>query len=425
MKTAILIGAGLRGITYTDFALNNEGKYKVVAVAEPVKERRDSLQKRHNIPDDMCFESWEPLLDMPKMADLAIICTMDKQHYDPFMKAVEKKYDILLEKPMSPDPKECIEMTEAAEKAGIKVLVCHVLRFAPFFKTLKGLILEGKIGDVINIEHAEDVGNLHQSHSFVRGNWCNSKESSSMILQKSCHDMDILQWLVGKKCKKVQSFGSLSHFNIKNKPEGSPERCIDGCPYGESCFYNSVKLYLEDESNDWFRDAATKKVKPTNAEVEKALRETDYGKCVYNCNNDVVDHQVVNLEFEDGEVASFTMSAFNKGSRKIRVMGTKGVLFGDAGDPFISYYSFATKETEEIHYTDITSNQDITGGHGGADTMIMFELYDYLTDNYDSYSICPIDDTCDNHLIAFAAEYSRVNGGKTVELAEFKKEVMR
>ncbi len=421
MKKVILIGAGLRGICYTDFALDHKDRYKVVAVAEPVKERRESLQRLHDVPEDMCFESWEELLNMPKFADLVMICTMDREHYEPCMKAIEKKYDILLEKPMSPDPKECVAMTRAAEAAGIKIIVCHVLRFAPFFKTLKGLILDGKIGDVVNIEHAEDVGNLHQSHSFVRGNWGNSKNSSPMILQKSCHDMDILQWLVGKKCKKIQSFGSLSHFNRANKPEGSPERCIEGCPYGETCFYNSVKLYLEDEQNDWFRGAATKNTNPTNAEVEKALRETNYGKCVYSCDNDVVDHQVVNLEFEDGVIASFTMSAFNEGGRKIRVMGTEGILFGDAEENFISYYSFATRKTEKIQYIEAATANDITGGHGGADTMIMVELYDYLTDNYNSYSICSIDDTCDNHLIAFAAEESRTNGGKTIELEEFKK----
>lgn len=367
MKTAILIGAGGRGITYTDFALTNKDKYKIVAVAEPVKDRRNYIKNMHNIPDEMCFESWESVLDMPKFADLVIICTMDNDHYGPCMKAIEQKYDILLEKPMSPDPKECIEMTNAAEEIGVKILVCHVLRFGLFFKTLKGLILDGKVGNVINIQHSEDVGNIHQSHSFVRGNWGNLKESSSMILQKCCHDMDIIQWLVGKKCKKIQSFGSLSHFNRANKPEGSPERCIEGCPYGETCYYNSVKLYLEDESNDWFRDSATKKVKPSYEEVEKALWETQYGKCVYSCNNDVVDHQIVNLEFEDGVVASLTMSAFNKGGRQIRIMGTKGMLTGNAKDTFVSLYDFATGKTEEIHYVDIAFANDITGGHGGAD----------------------------------------------------------
>ncbi len=424
MKTAILIGAGDRGKRYTDYALANKDKYKVVAVAEPVKGRRENMQKLHNIPDEMCFESWEEILDMPKLADLAIICTMDKDHYAPCMKAIERKYDILLEKPMSPDPKECTEIAEAAEKNGVKIIVCHVLRFGLFFKTLKGMILDGKIGDVINIQHAEHVGNVHQSHSFVRGNWGNTEESAPMILAKSCHDMDILQWLVGKKCTKVQSFGSLSHFNRANKPEGSPERCIEGCPYGESCFYNSVKLYLEDKSNDWFRGAATKKVKPSDAEVEKALWETQYGKCVYSCNNDVVDHQVVNLEFEGGAVVSFTMSAFNKGTREIRIMGTKGMLMGDFEDTYVTFYDFATRTTEKIEYISQAQAQDITGGHGGADELIMEELYDYLTDNYNSYSICSIDDTCDNHLIAFAAEESRVNGGKTIDFAEYKKQII-
>ncbi|MEE0896809.1 MAG: Gfo/Idh/MocA family oxidoreductase [Acutalibacteraceae bacterium] len=421
-KKVILIGAGLRGIGYTNKMLELENEFQVVAVAEPIKERREEIRIKHNIPNEMCFETWEPLLDMPKFADLAIIATMDRQHFDPSMKAIEQGYDILLEKPISPDPKECLALNEAAEKHGVKIVVCFVLRYAGFFLALKKLILEGKVGDIVNIVHVEGVGNRHQSHSFVRGNWKNSQESSFMLLQKSSHDIDILQWLIGKKCKKVQSFGSLSYFNRANKPEGSPERCIEGCPYGDECFYNSVNLYLEDKDNGWFRSAAARTpTNPSDELVEKALRESEYGKCVFNCNNDVVDHQVVNLEYEDGVTATFTMSAFNKGGRSIRIMGTKGELFGDAGDSYISFYNFETRETEKYEYADILQVQDITGGHGGGDSRMIEELYSYLNGTYNGVSITPFSESCDNHITTFAAEYSRVNGGKTVEIEDFKK----
>ncbi len=422
LKKVILIGAGLRGASYTREMLKADGKYQVVGVAEPVKNRREEIQKLHNIPDEMCYESWEPLLALPKCADLAVISTMDRQHFEPAMKAIEAGYDLLLEKPISPNPSECLALEAAARKHNTKIVVCFVLRYSAFFMALKKFILDGKLGKIINVVHVEGVGNRHQSHSFVRGNWKNSTESSFMLLQKSSHDIDIMQWLIGEKCKKVQSFGSLSYFNKANKPEGSPERCIEGCPYADSCFYNSVKLYLDDKNNEWFRSAAAKTAtNPSDEAVEKALKETEYGKCVFNCSNDVVDHQVVNLEYENGITASFTMSAFNKGGRSIRIMGTNGELFGSDNQNFISFYNFETKETEEIKYSDLLQIPDITGGHGGGDTKIVAELYDYLNDNYQGFSITPFEDSSDNHITTFAAEYSRVNGGKTIDIEDYKK----
>lgn len=295
------------------------------------------------------------------------------------MRAIEQKYDILLEKPMAPYPEQCLEIARSAEKNGVRIVVCHVLRFSDFFKKLKELILQGKAGKIATLQHTEGVGNVHQSHSFVRGNWKNSEESAPMILAKSCHDMDIIQWLIGGKCTKIQSFDSLSYFTLENKPEHFPERCIDGCPYDDTCYYNAVELYLKDETNDWFRRTATMMPNPTNEEVEKALHETDYGKCVYNCNNNVVDHQIVNMEFESGITASFTMSAFNKGGRRLRIMGTKGELFGDLDDNYVSFYDFSTKETEKIPISETVTNQDLTGGHSGGDEGLMSELYKYLT----------------------------------------------
>ena len=223
----------------------------------------------------MCFEDWNELFSLGKIADVAIIATMDKQHYAPVLKACDLKYDVLLEKPVSTVPSECKEIALCAEKNNVKVIVCTVLRYTPLFMTLKKLIDEGRIGKVMSINHEECVGNVHQSHSFVRGNWGNEGRSSCMLLQKSCHDADILQWLIGKKCKKIQSFGKLTHFKAENAPEGAPERCSDGCPHESSCPYSTLKLYLNSKDDHWFRPAAAHSVErenffPTNEDVMKA-----------------------------------------------------------------------------------------------------------------------------------------------------------
>lgn len=413
--TAILIGAGLRGIDYTDIMLKLGDKYKVIAVAEPIDSRREYIKQKHNIKDEYCFKDYKPLLELGKIADFAIIATMDQGHYEPAMKAISLKYDLLLEKPVSNNPKECLEIAKYAEQMGVKVLVCHVLRYSDMFVTIKKLILKGIIGDIVSINHEECVGNVHQSHSFVRGNWGNSKRSSCMLLQKSCHDMDILQWLVGKKCKKVQSFGSLTYFTKANAPKDSPDYCIDGCP-SKDCPYNAVKLYLDDKENDWFRSAATRESNPTDEKVENALRTTQYGKCVFKCDNDVVDHQVVNLLFEDGVTATFTMNAFNKGGRFIHIMGTNGELRAAIdGESPISVYDFKTKTTKEY---DVISADGMDNGHGGGDEGIVKTLYEYLNECDDGISASGITTSVNNHLIVFAAEESRLTN-KVIDLDEY------
>lgn len=413
--TAILIGAGLRGKEYTDVMASLDDKYKVIAVAEPIDSRRNYIKEKHKIKDELCFKDYNDLLNLGKIADFAIVATMDKDHYVPAMKAISLKYDLLLEKPVSTNPKECLDIANAAKKNNVKVLVCHVLRYSEMFIKIKKLILSGAIGDIVSINHEECVGNVHQSHSFVRGNWGNSKKSSCMLLQKSCHDMDILQWLIDKKCLKVQSFGSLTYFKKENAPKSSPEYCIDGCPM-KDCPYNAVKLYLDDKDNDWFRSAASKISNPTDKDVEYALRNSQYGKCVYKCDNDVVDHQTVNMLFEDGVTATFTMNAFNKGGRFIHIMGTNGELRAaiDGQSP-ITIYDFKTKETK-----DYEVNTD--DGHGGGDEGIVKTLYDYLNDTYDGVSATGIETSVNNHMIVFAAEKSRETN-TVVDIDEYINEI--
>ena len=407
--TAILIGAGNRGEAYTNIMAQKGDKFKVIAVAEPIESRRNAIKEKHQIPDNMCFEDWRPLLSLGKIADIAIIATMDKRHLEPTMEAISLQYDILLEKPVSPDPAECLKIADYAEKMGVKIVVCHVLRYTPFFITIKKLIDDGRLGDIISINHEECVGNVHQSHSFVRGNWGNSERASCMLLQKSCHDMDILQWLIGKKCKKIQSFGTLTHFKKENAPENAPDYCIEGCPKADTCPYNAVKLYLEDKENAWFRTTATREANPSDEIVEKALRTTQYGKCVYKCDNDVVDHQTVNMLFEDDVTVTFTMNAFNKGGRFIHIMGTKGELHAEMGaiERPITLYEFETGQTQEI---PIVAKDGILNGHGGGDEGIIDSLYEYLVGEYKGCSISDIRTSVNNHLIVFAAEESRANG---------------
>ncbi len=411
--TVALIGAGLRGMMYTSEMKGLPKNFKVVAVAEPDEGRRRKVQEKHGISDDMCFDSWTEILSGPKLADIALICTTDNMHYEVAMKAIERGYDIILEKPVAPTAKECADIAFAAEKKNVKVLVCHVLRYTPFFKKIKTLIRDGAIGEVMSVIHVEAVGNVHQSHSYVRGNWHSEEESAPMLLAKCCHDIDILQWLLDKPCKRVQSFGELTYFKKENAPEGAPIRCIDGgCPIENTCPYNCRKLYYESKDNDWFRPACTKGIAkshiPTDEEVMTALKTTDYGLCVFHANNNVVDHQVVNMEFEGGKTVSLTMNAFNEGGRYIRVFGTKGELYANMSDEKISVYIFEDKKLRKIKVGNI-----VRGGHGGGDKGMISEAYDYFSGNYKGFTAADIDISVKNHLIGFAAEKARKSG--TVE----------
>ncbi len=408
--TAILIGAGLRGTVYTNEMLNFKDKFKVIGVAEPIESRRNKIKEKHGISDDMCFGGWEEILAKPKIADLAVICTMDDMHYEPAMKAIELGYNILLEKPVAPTAQECADILLAAEKKGVKVLVCHVLRYTPFFKKVKQIVMDGTIGDIMSVLHVEAVGNVHQSHSYVRGNWHSEKETTPMLLAKCCHDLDILQWILDEPCEKIQSFGKLTYFTPQNAPEGAPKRCIDGgCPIEDTCPYNCRKLYLESKDNSWFRPACTKGIAkgeiPTDEEVMTALKTTDYGLCVYHANNDVVDHQTVNMQFRSGANATISMNAFNKGGRYIRIFGTKGELFAYMDADKIEIYTFEDKKHTEV--PSISTDESILGGHGGGDAGLIYELYDYLGGNYKGYCAADINISVKNHLIGFAAEKSR------------------
>lgn len=412
----ILIGAGNRGTTYARHAYDACPELEIIAVADPNPVRRNHIKEKFNLPESACFESWENILALPKFADAAIIATQDQMHFEPAMKAIELGYNLLLEKPAAPTPKECYKIADAANKKGVQVFICHVLRFTPFFTTLKRIIDEGKIGKVMAINHYEGVGHIHYSHSFTRGNWHKESDSSPMLLAKSCHDIDILQWLVGEKCTRVHSFGTLSHFCAANKPEGAPEYCYMGCPAAESCPYNAEKIYACEKSHYISRAADSES--PTADDVRRVLTETNYGRCVYQCDNDVVDHQIVNLEYEGGATVSFTMCAFNEGGRRIHIMGTKGEVYATMKDKTITLYEFETGKKTDVPIVDAITNQEITGGHGGGDRGIMRALSEFLTGTYKGNGLTNISTSVANHLTVFAAEQAR-REGRVVTVDEY------
>ena len=397
--TAVVLGAGSRGSTYAGFSKEYPEVLRIVALAEPRADRRNLLADALDVPEAQRFASWQELLAQPKMADCAFVCTMDDDHTEPAIRAMELGYHILLEKPMSNTEAECRRIVEAAERTGLALAVCHVLRYTPFYMTLKELIDRGRIGRVTTINQIENVGYWHQAHSFVRGNWRSTRETSPMLLQKSCHDMDILLWLMGRDCLRVQSFGSLGHFTPENAPEGAPERCLDGCPHADSCPYYAPKLYLDMNRTGWPVDVITTDL--SEAGRRRALEEGPYGRCVYHCDNDVVDRQVVNLEFEGGAVATFTMTAFSADfSRQLKIFGTEGQITADMGTKEIVLHRFG-----EEKQTVPLLGDGVHSGHGGGDYGILRDFLHILRHGGESRTGARI--SLQSHLICFAAERSR------------------
>ncbi|MBR4983680.1 MAG: Gfo/Idh/MocA family oxidoreductase [Lachnospiraceae bacterium] len=410
--TAILLGAGHRGAdAYASYALQYPEELTFVGVAEPRKERREEFQKAHNIEDKYAVESWEELLAFPKLADLVLICTQDHMHMEPMSKAMELGYDILVEKPISPVKEELIDLKEKTENYEGMISVCHVLRYSPFFRKIKEILDAGTIGELMNIQHMESIGFWHMAHSFVRGNWRNTEESSPICLAKTCHDFDILLWLTGKKCLRVSSFGSLKLFRKEMAPEGAPERCTDGCPHRSSCPFFAPKFYLEHPKAivDGFRKVVT--MDETTEGLMQALKTGPYGRCVYACDNDVCDHQVVNMDMEGGLTISFTLSAFtNECERTITLQGSRGEIKGWMEEDKIVVTDFVTGN-KTIHKLNTPKI-----GHSGSDASMMQELISLIATGRQKENVSNATQAIDSHLIAFAAEESRLANGKVIEL---------
>ncbi|MEC0241843.1 Gfo/Idh/MocA family oxidoreductase [Paenibacillus dokdonensis] len=416
--TAVLLGAGSRGrYIYGPYAEKHPEELKIVAVAEPNEERRHRMAAIHDIVPEYVYTSWEQAFEKGRIADVMIISTLDRLHFEPAMKALELGYHILLEKPMSPLAEECIRIEQAALTHQRVLAVSHVLRYSPFWSGIKRCIEAGDVGTIATIQHSEYVGYRHMTHSYVRGNWRNSAETSPMVLAKSCHDLDIISWLMDKPCTHVSSFGSLLHYREEHAPEGSTARCTDGCQVEQSCPFSALKLYNQPPEHPWARYITHDL---THEGIMTALKEGPFGRCVYHCDNNVVDHQIVNMEFTGGANATFTLSSFTeKEVRRVRIMGTKGEIYGDMEEGTYTLNRFETGEQVEFHC-------GVAGdGHGGGDDRMVAEFLQNVRENEnDTVSgLTSATASLQSHLIAFAAEESRFLGGMTVKLSDMVQRV--
>lgn len=403
----IVVGAGNRGHSYAKYALAHPQEVRIVGVAEPRDFQRGRLAAEHGIPEERVWSDWRELLHQPRLADGVIIATQDEQHVEPAVALAKLGYHLLLEKPMAPSPEECRQIVDAVKAAGVMLAVCHVLRYTAYTQALKRVLVSGRIGKIVSVEHFEPVGHTHQAHSFVRGNWRNEAESSFMLLAKSCHDLDWLSYVMDEPCQAVSSFGSLLHFRREEQPPGASDRCLT-CPpeVEEACPYSAPRYYLgfvEAGKTGWPLEVITND--PSREGVLRALESGPYGRCVYACDNDVVDHQVVNLRFRSGATASFTMTAFNRGrGRETRIFGTRGEIFGDSRH--IRIFDFLTGQTEEID-TQVFSDGAITSGHGGGDDGIMAAFVRALATGDQRHILSGPDATLESHLMTFRAEEAR------------------
>ena len=406
MKIAI-IGYGDRGMGYAYYFRENGAT--IAAICDLNENKLKSAAQQYNLTEEQIFSNEEGFWNAGKIADLLIVSTLDKLHYGHVMKAIELGYDILLEKPIASTLKECQEIEKAAKARGTKIYVCYVLRYAPFFMKVKELIDSGIIGKVASINLTEGVAYWHQAHSYVRGNWRNSDESSPMIIAKCSHDMDLLYWLVDAEPIAISSMGSLMFFNEENAPEGAAYHCCD-CSLSETCPYNNYKFYSE---NPWW----LLKLGYANGSSDKeAIRlalsdkSNPYSRCVFHSDNNVVDHQVSNIEFENGVTAHLTMTAFTaEESRHIRVHGTYGEIYGKFIDNKV-YCEIYGKEKLVFDIEEIKS-----GNHGGGDVLMVKTIMNAYNENRELDKNGITGAMC-SHYLGFAAEESRKKNGEKILL---------
>lgn len=401
-----IIGAGARGqLVYGQYCKDNPEKLRYIAAVEPDKERLKKVQQDHDISDKMIFENEDDFYKLGKVCDAVLICNQDKDHFKSVMECIKLGYPILLEKPITPSKKELTAIEEAVKKYNTKIMVCYVLRYTPFFTKLKQLINNQEIGKVIGIDHTEYIGNYHMAHSFVRGNWRNSVESSPIVLAKTSHDLDILVWLTGSEYTEVYSSGKLNYFKKENAPFGATKKCVN-CPHNQSCIYDAKRFYIDALPGGWLNNVMAN---PSKEKARDFLESSNYGTCVYDIeDNDVCDHQTALIKFDNGIDVTFTVTAFNQDqTRFIRIFGTTGSIIANMEDNKITVHKHVIRETDEEEIKVIIPER-ANSGHGGGDKLIVDDFIQMVkNDNFDP--ITSFASAIQSHNLAFDLEESRVS----------------
>lgn len=415
--TVAIIGVGARGADAYGWQIHDQkDRFNIVALCELRKDRLERFGKKFEVPAEGLFTDEEEFFK-EKRADLLLVATQDKDHYGHCLKGFALGYDIMTEKPLTDNRQECQDLLLAQQKSGSKALVCHVLRYAPAFLKAAEYIDDGKIGKLVCIDALERVGYWHQAHSYVRGNWKNTNAAAPMILAKCCHDLDLLQYYAKSKCTSISSVGDLVYFKEENAPAGATERCVD-CPHKETCPYSAETIYIQIWKNRdcpvdiWPYNVLT--TPPiTEEKLRQALKEGPYGQCVYRCDNNVVDHQLTQMTFENGVKANLTMTGFTApGGRRYVFHGTLGELILDEAEQKITLWQYG-KATE---VTDISLLEDSGYGHGGGDVFLIKKLYEVLEGN--ATAATSFEASIESHLMGICAEESRLQGGKLIKVHE-------
>ncbi|MCE7984011.1 MAG: gfo/Idh/MocA family oxidoreductase [Caldilinea sp. CFX5] len=418
----VLIGAGQRGArAYGSYAFHHPDEVRFVAVAEPDPIRRKRFADEHDIDDAYCFESWEALTAKGQLGQAALVTTQDQMHVEPAVAAMQAGYHVLLEKPMAHTLAGCVQLVQTAEQTGRILEICHVLRYSPFWRKLHDVVKSDYLGELVTVEHRENVAYWHMAHSFVRGNWRNAALSSPMILAKCCHDLDILVWNLGAPVKRLSSVGSLLHYRRDQVGAEIPERCTDNCPIEQRCPFSAIGIYLD------YRHTEQKPLNPaypdqwpfsvlthdlSRAGRLQALQTGPYGRCVYRCDNDVVDHQIVTMELASGASVAMVMHGHsNEEHRSMRYDGTRATLRARAGRTTEITVHHHGGKVEQIPIEEANS------GHGGGDEGIMADFVRVLRGEAEPLTSARV--SLESHLLAFAAEEARLQG-TMIQMNEFR-----
>ena len=417
---AVIVGGGHRSMNYAELSVIDPTKLKITGVADPDENRRKMIAEKFSIPECHQFETAEELASVPKFADAVINGTMDHVHVETTIPLLKAGYDVLLEKPFAVNEKEARELVDAAKEYGRKVMVCFVLRYAPFYRMIKEKIVAGEIGEILNIQTSEFVSYHHMSTSHVRGKWNNSdKCHTSMLLAKCCHDLDIMVWMMGdNKPVSVSSFGSNIQFRPENAPEKSGTRCLVDCPYVDTCLYSAKRIYIDhpDRWSFYVWDKLEHLENPTIDDKIELLKTSPYGVCAYKSDNNVVDHQSVLVNFESGATGTHNMvGGSSRGLRTIHITGTKGEIFGNCEDGIFTVQKI--NPAPGCEYDSETFDTSVDGdSHGGGDIALISDFVDYVRDDRMSVSCTSIETSLLGHLVVFLADESRENGGKIMKI---------